>query len=403
MAELTTTKLNAESHLLLDQPLLRLPYELARKNFKTAQRHIESSSTTLVSALKSTTSAAANDATPAATLAALDTMLQRAQTLKRKLEALHADETTIHRQQRARLAHLQQLHDIPSLADVKYDEWSRVRLDRLLVDYMLRMGYVESARLLAREKGIEELVDIEAFVACRRIEESLRQGRTGEALAWYADNKQALKKTDSNLEVELRLQQYIELVRTGDNPKLIEATLHARKYLAAQQDTEFTMRAAGLLVFPPGTAAEPYRVISTTADRWESLASLFLETHHTLLSIPSTPLLHIALSAGLSALKTPSCHSAFASSSSNASSSVTSVCPICSTELNELARNVPYAHHTKSHVENDPVVLPNGRVYGRDKLMAINEKLGTPAGKVRDPTDMSQLYDLTQVKKVFIS
>ncbi|KAK5240422.1 GID complex subunit containing RING finger motif, partial [Cryomyces antarcticus] len=121
------------------------------------------------------------------------------------------------------------------------------------------MGYVESARLLAREKGIEELVDIEAFETCRRIEESLRQGRTGEALAWCADNKQALKKTDSNLEIELRLQQYIELVRTGENPKLIEATLHARKYLAAQQDTEFTMRAAGLLVFPPGTAAEPYR------------------------------------------------------------------------------------------------------------------------------------------------
>ncbi|KAK5010978.1 GID complex subunit containing RING finger motif, partial [Cryomyces antarcticus] len=97
MTELTTTtKLNAESHLLLDQPLLRLPYELARKNFKTAQRYIESSSTTLLSALKSTTSAAANDATPAATLAALDTMLQRARTLKRKLEALHADETTIH-------------------------------------------------------------------------------------------------------------------------------------------------------------------------------------------------------------------------------------------------------------------------------------------------------------------
>ncbi|KAK5138920.1 GID complex subunit containing RING finger motif [Oleoguttula sp. CCFEE 6159] len=329
-------------------------------------------------------------------------MLQRARTLKRKLEALHADETTIHRQQRARLAHLQQLHDIPSLADVKYDEWSRVRLDRLLVDYMLRMGYVESARLLAREKGIEELVDIEAFETCRRIEESLRQGRTGEALAWCADNKQALKKTDSNLEIELRLQQYIELVRTGENPKLIEATLHARKYLAAQQDTEFTMRAAGLLVFPPGTAAEPYRSFYS-ADRWESLASLFLETHHSLLSIPSTPLLHIALSAGLSALKTPSCHSAFASSSSNASSSVTSVCPICSTELNELARNVPYVHHTKSHVENDPVVLPNGRIYGREKLMAINVKLGTPEGKVRDPTDMSQLYDLTQVKKVFIS
>ncbi|KAK1920371.1 GID complex subunit containing RING finger motif [Pyrenophora teres f. teres] len=35
MAELMSTKLNAESHLLLDQPLLRMPYELSRRNFKT--------------------------------------------------------------------------------------------------------------------------------------------------------------------------------------------------------------------------------------------------------------------------------------------------------------------------------------------------------------------------------
>src|SRR4051812_38998616 len=102
--------------------------------------------------------------------------------------------------------------------------------------------------------------------------------------------------------------------------------------------------------------------------RWDQLAKNFVDTHHNLFSIPSRPLLHIALSAGLSSLKTPSCHSSVASSSSNAASSTTSLCPICSTELNDLARSVPYAHHTTSCVESDPVVLPNGRVYGRKRL-----------------------------------
>lgn len=137
--------------------------------------------------------------------------------------------------------------------------------------------------------------------------------------------------------------------------------------------------------------------------RWDFLAELFVKTHNDILSLPAKPLLHIALSAGLSALKTPACHSAYQSSSSNASSSTTSVCPICSTELNELAKNVPYAHHDKSFVENDPVVLPNGRIYGRERLLAMNEKIGTADGKVRDPTDLTQEFSERDIKKVFIS
>lgn len=136
--------------------------------------------------------------------------------------------------------------------------------------------------------------------------------------------------------------------------------------------------------------------------RWDHLSTLFVNTHHALYSLPVRPLLHIALSAGLSSLKTPSCHSSVTSSSSNANSSTTTVCPICSTELNDLALNVPYAHHTKSHVENDPVVLPNGRIYGRDRLMAMSAKVGMPDGKVKDPIT-GQMFDDCQVRKVYIS
>ena len=136
--------------------------------------------------------------------------------------------------------------------------------------------------------------------------------------------------------------------------------------------------------------------------RWNDLAALFVKTHHELFSLPPRPLLHIALSAGLSALKTPSCHSAYASSSSNASSSTTSVCPICSTELNELARNLPYAHHTKSYVENDPIVLPNGRIYGRDRLMQMSAKLGLEDGHIKDPTT-GEIFEESKIRKVYIS
>ena len=129
-----------------------------------------------------------------------------------------------------------------------------------------------------------------------------------------------------------------------------------------------------------------------------------MHTHNKLLSLPSVPLLHIALSAGLSALKTPSCHSANLSSASPSLSSsiTTSVCPICSLELNDLARNVPYAHHTKSHVDFDAVLLPNGRVYGRSKLEDYSRKAGLDDGKIKD-LRTGEIFDSTSIKKVYIS
>jgi len=136
--------------------------------------------------------------------------------------------------------------------------------------------------------------------------------------------------------------------------------------------------------------------------RWDYLATLFVQTHHELFALPARPLLHIALSAGLSALKTPSCHSKHASSTANASSTTTSVCPICSTELNDLARKLPYAHHTKSYVENDPVVLPNGRVYGRDRLFEMSAKVGLDPGHVKDPTT-AEIFPIDVIRKVYIS
>ena len=130
--------------------------------------------------------------------------------------------------------------------------------------------------------------------------------------------------------------------------------------------------------------------------RWDELADLFIETHNQLFSLPARPLLLIALSAGLS------CHSKHASSTANASSTTTSVCPICSTELNELARKLPYAHHTKSYVENDPVVLPNGRVYGRERLLEMSAKVGLEPGFVKDPTT-SEVWEESKIRKVYIS
>lgn len=132
------------------------------------------------------------------------------------------------------------------------------------MDYLLRMGYIESARQLAQLKDIELLVDVDEFEAVGKIETSLSsEHRVEPALAWCVRNKQKLDKMESTLEYELRLQQHIELCRAGhgqrDYKKLNDARLHASKYFKSYKDQEWKNRASGLLVIPP-SVNNPYVV-----------------------------------------------------------------------------------------------------------------------------------------------
>ncbi|KAF3769644.1 hypothetical protein M406DRAFT_284066 [Cryphonectria parasitica EP155] len=389
MCDHLVTKIDHPNHLLLDQPLVRLPYELLHTNFRAARFTVEKEGSSIKKTLKdSANTALKGGTTPGDVLKNLDTMIARMRGIKRKLSACADEEARLYRQVDARAKHLSELHDIRVFEDVKYEQWSRVRLDRLLVDYLMRQGYEESAKALAEKKGVGDLVDIQTFQQVNRIRQSLLDHSVKEALDWCTENKKELRKMDSNLEFQLRFQQYIELVRTQNEEKLLEAIAFARKYLFPFEKTfpDEYAQAGVLLACPPDAIDIEHKSMYSHA-RWDQLAEIFVNTHNTLLGLPSFPVLHIALQSGLSALKTPACHSPNTTNGMPAARSTgltSSVCPICSRELNELARSVPYAHHSQSHVEHDLLMLPSGRVYARARLEEYARKAGVPEGKVKD-------------------
>ncbi|KAF5633079.1 macrophage erythroblast attacher [Fusarium sp. NRRL 52700] len=418
MGDHESSQIKHSEHLLLDQPLLRLPSELLRKNFRTAHFTIEKDTTALKTLLKdSATAAVSGRASQQDVLRNIDAMVSRMRGLKRKLNANATEEARLHAQTAARISHLDELYKMDTVEDVKYETWSRKRLDRLLADYLLRHGYNDTAKELAEQRGITDLVDINTFVAASRIRDSLLKQSVVEALAWCNDNKKELRKMESKLEFMLRFQQYIELVRSQSSAKLTEAIAHAKKHLIPYRTTfpREVQQVCGLLAFPPGgaSAAAPYGDLYKPS-RWADLANLFTTTHNQLLALPAVPLLHVALSSGLSALKTPACHTDPMHSSDSPSAQSTSdiaaaastlghgVCPICSTELNELARNVPYAHHTQSHVEHDLRLLPNGSVYGRDRLEIQARKNNLPSDQVKD-LRTGDIFPVESLKKVYIT
>ncbi|KAI2639896.1 protein FYV10 [Hypomontagnella submonticulosa] len=409
-----TSKLDHENHLLLDQPLLRLPIELLRKNFRSAHFEVEKDGTYVKNTLKETATGCVNGkASQADVLKNLDTMIARMRGVKRKLTAFADEETRLHRHEHARVRHLADLYAMYSVDDVKYDAWSRTRLDRLLVDYLLRHGYNESARALAKDKGIELLVDLDTFEQMSRIRKCILNRSVAEALQWCTagDTKKELRKMGSNLEFMLRFQQFIELIRDA-SIEPTEAVAYARKFLFPLWGSykKECLQACGMMAIPPGSVREVEAYAELySPERWEVLADLFTKTHNELLALPPIPLLHIALSSGLSALKTPACHSSSHAAStagppshSTSLSLASSVCPICSTELNELARGVPYAFHSKSHVEPDLLMLPNGRAYGRARLEEYARKAGLLDKQVKD-LRTGEIFGMDRLKKVYIT
>ncbi|CDR99447.1 hypothetical protein [Sporisorium scitamineum] len=339
----------------------------------------------------------------------------------------------------SRTDHLSALHHT-TFESTEFAEWSKTRLDRMIVDYMLRRGYRQAAQELAQSRGIEDLVDLQLFEDVARIEDSLCppgfNGEVGEveegskpsctlALAWCSENKATLRKIRTPLEFNLRLQEFVELTRVRTPESIKEAITYARRHLlplvttttkpttsTSDKEAEYdrlaadamrreVSRAMGLLACGPTSWA--YADLYTPS-RWTMLRDSFRACALQIHSLPPQPILHIALSAGLSSLKLPQCYLPTS----------TVDCPICGSGLGVLAKEVPWSHHQNSTLvcsysgrvmdENDPpLVLSNGRVYAQSSVVELVEAGGGEGKRwVRCPRT-GELCKVDDVRKVFIS
>ncbi|KAF5310514.1 hypothetical protein D9619_008011 [Psilocybe cf. subviscida] len=404
------SKVNMDGIMLFEQPFARVPYENYRKVFRTSQKNVERELGGVQTASNELVAQAADGSlTPEAALRSIDSMIGKVENLKRKLAELH--ETTGKPTQdvmRERLHHLASVESLQNTAQPEMSRWADVRLDRWLVDWCLRAGKKDSARQIAKEKGIETLVDIDLFSDIHRIEEALRRHSCTEALAWCSENKSALRKIKSTLEFDLRMQEYIELSRAR---KMSDALAYSQKHLVAWQETHLQQiqQLSGLLAFRSDTTCGPYKRLYDPS-RWHTLAKAFRLEIYNLNTISTEPLLHLSLYAGLVALKTPACFDHFTKNVD---------CPVCDGEsgpdsmplgLGKLAGEVPYSHHSNSTIvcrisgkimdeDNMPMAFPDGHVYSREALEDMAKRNN---GVVTCPRT-GKSVQFHELRKVFIS
>lgn len=387
---------------VIEHPLMKVPYESLNRAFRTSQKLIEKEMANVVTnytdlVKKSTTSAGLSGT---AAVSGIDGIIARLHKLKRKLaEDLLAQEEQCIQRTKARLDHLQQyqnakLYGAPETLLI----WNKTRLDRVIIDHLLREGHFETANKFAADSNITDLVDIDVFVEGKTIEEALKKKDCSIALNWCNSNKARLKKMESSLEFNLRCQEFIELLR---NNKRIEGIQYARKYLSAFSDTNMKdiQAVMGCIAFSADTNCAAYKNYFSES-RWDDLIKQFHHDNYLLHSLTTQSLLSVTLQAGLSSLKTPMCYQ---NDNKNPN------CPVCNTLINPIAENLPFSHRTQSCIvcrisgevmneHNLPMALPNGHVYS---YKALAEMAQYNNGVITCPKTKQQ-YTMSDLKKVFV-
>lgn len=57
------------------------------------------------------------------------------------------------------------------------------------------------------------IVFLDVFLVSREVENSLAEHETSKCLAWCHDNKSKLRKLKSSMEFNIRIQEFVELIR----------------------------------------------------------------------------------------------------------------------------------------------------------------------------------------------
>ena len=136
--------------------------------------------------------------------------------------------------------------------------------------------------------------------------------------------------------------------------------------------------------------------------RWQSLIEQFRAENYRLFQLSEQSVFSVALQAGLSGLKTSQCYN-------RPLSDRNPECPVCQMPLHELATNLPFAHCSQSRLicsmsgkplneNNQPMMLPNGYVYGDEALRKMSLE---NAGQIVCPRT-KEIYSYNDIEKVYV-
>jgi len=299
----------------------------------------------------------------------LENCIDKLKSLKQKYYALLKAEDNLLEICHKRISHISEYQSRYKESNEILENYHLTRLDRLFLDYFLREGYFETAQNFTSFMELENYSDMDIFTESKTIMASLVAHNLDPAIKWCVTHKTRLANMKSTLEMHLRIQEFIELIK---NEKFSDAILYSRKNFKKymEEAPELMQKVMTLIAIYTPFIKDNKEIYDLYKDlmseeRWGFLAGMFMQESYRLYSLTSESLLSLTLQNGLSSLKTQFCEDPTCKNEK---------CPTCSHLLGELAKLLPYSYHLHTSVvckitgeimneNNPPMALPNGYVY----------------------------------------
>ncbi|EGV60106.1 GID complex subunit containing RING finger motif [Yamadazyma tenuis] len=499
-------------HVQAGSTQFKVPTELIRKNFKTIQKLIEKQKR---QAANDIANIKKNPSLPTAIkLEMIRKIIRSFEALEKKLKASINKDQEYRSRLLARLENLQELtkftvtrnHDQDITIDMEDNEhaiaddlededpksvktkarksmsgdedkaldlhnptlinWYRDQANLLIIDYLIKsnvsseqsVGLKLLQSLSVSNPKYMKLIDYDLYETLNKVFLSIVEHHDlSLVIAWFEENRTALKKANSNIEFEInycKFLSFIEEGRTDEAIKFSQVHLSPSGNINNYQENEHDSylnnlkklkEIGGLLVYlainEHSSPSQPVGSFSTSMvkhsarfhdyekllsdDRWIFLSECFMENFTKLYGISRNFPLFIYLSAGLSSLKTKSCYcnndNTIFVNHKQPHEEVGSLkdrkyrgpnhyykrlnrinnCPVCSPELFKLSRNLPYAQLITS-IFNNPYKLPNGNIYPIDKLTTPSSLKNSGSGSsiIEDPLT-KEVFALSECVRVY--
>ena len=154
----------------LEHPTLKVPYEILNKKFRMAQKSLDREVSHVTSSIgeveKLLSSEDNQSGTVKMTLSQkLDTIKEQLMQMKTKSSDIISEEIEVSDTIKKRCQHLKRGCD-ETAGDVEMKAWRKTRLDRMMVEYLLRQGYYDTALQLAENSGVAHLSNTEVRTVC---------------------------------------------------------------------------------------------------------------------------------------------------------------------------------------------------------------------------------------------
>lgn len=446
-----------------------VPTELIKKNLKSIQKLVEKQKKQTADEV---TRIKALALPKSEKLQALRRLIQNAENYQKRLRSAIDLDAEYRLRLVARKDRLRQLADF-TLVEKDDDRvldlhnealvgWYRDETNLLIADYLVKLNRSKDEnvgyKLMKSLSGstnldVFKLVDYDVYQVFNQVFLSIHDHNLDLVTAWYTENRNSLKKLNSNLQFEIHYCKYHAMIKEGNVWEAIQySKTHLAPYGNMANYTEDELpnydknlprltKVGAPLVFMSAfdltsSVSAETSVFSRSSDDafaesiWSSLLLRFVDDFVQIYGIPKTYPLLVYLAAGLSSLKTKSCYcnnqnTVFAQEEYNEVSTnldlgllrdlalrlpnqyyrilkKTNQCPVCLPELHQLSKNLPFAQLITSIFDN-PFRLPNGNIYPFDRLVVLQAQESPDAlrvGKIHDPLTQ-EVFFIDDCVKVF--